>query len=340
MPDQSNKGHSEKRLDDDQRFKYIGFEVFPGTPKDLFKNDNEKKQLEQLVSERRAKGEILREDCTLMVERVSAGERILLTVASVMVIAALFLPFYSVYSEIEIVTKTASAEVPVESGLVDDTTLAAGPADSGDSVGILAETGTNETVLGDSNALAASTGDAEGTTADIAPPVSEGRPSHSVTVDERGNEIITGLVARKKYRKEYERVSGFGSLIAVGSLGSYLFSSGFVLMLTALMFLVYTLACLAIPGFTLYSIYGSGAKGDVLTLIIKRFLKLSWWPIALFCAALFLSFFGAEYGFSTTDTFTSIGHSYGTGVLLNSLSYGISISLGGFIILAAKGSEI
>jgi len=62
--------------------------------------------------------------------------------------------------------------------------------------------------------------------------------------------------------------------------------------------------------------------------------------VALFAGSIFLSFFGAEYGFSTTEAFTSIGKAYGTGVLLDSMSYGIMISLGGFVILAAKGSEI
>lgn len=337
MADQSKKGNSDGRLNEDQRFKYIGFEVFPGKPKDLFKNDNEKKQLEQKVAERRAKGDILREDCTLMEERVSMGERILLTVASVIIIAAMFFPFYSAYTETEILDDTATAKGPVESGLVDDTVGTNEAVETTDTVGITAE---GEAGPGDSSALAATTDEAEGTTVDDATPTSGNIPGQNVSIDEKGNELITGLVVHKKYRKEFSRVSGFGSLIAVGSLGSYLFSSGFVLMLTALFFLVYALACLAIPGLTLYAIYGSGAKGDALTLTIKKFLKMSWWPVALFCAAFFLSFFGGDYSFSTTDTFTSIGHSYGTGVFLDSLSYGISISLGGFIILAAKGSEI
>lgn len=340
MTDQTNKGKSDKRLNDAQRFKYIGFEVFPGQPKDLFRNDNEKKQLELLVAERRAKGEILREDCTLMVERVSIGERFLLTGASLMVIAALFLPFYSVYTEIEVVTETAAAEVPAESIPADDTTLVAEAAGSTDSAGILTETSAAAAILDDTTALIANTGEAERTTADMAAPVAEGSPRRSVTVDEGGHEIITGLVVHKKYRREFSRVSGFWSLITIGSLGSYLFSSGLVLILTFVIFLVYTLACLAIPGFTLYSIYGSGAKGDALVLLMKKSLKLSWWPVALFCGAMFLSFFGADYGFSTVDTFSSIGKEYGLGVLLDSMSYGIAVSLAGFIILAAKGSEI
>jgi hypothetical protein len=53
-----------------------------------------------------------------------------------------------------------------------------------------------------------------------------------------------------------------------------------------------------------------------------------------------LSFVGAQYGFDPEGMFTSIGKSYGIGVLLDTLSYGIGISLAGFIILAAKGSEI
>ena len=334
MADKNKKGDSEKRLNEDQRFSYIGFEVFPGKPKDLFKNDNEKKQLEEKVAERRDKGEILREDCTLLVERVSMGERILLTVASLMIIGALFFPFYSAYSEIEIIDEIAVAEVPVTSDLIDDTTGVA------DTTGVVPEAVAGEAVVEDSIAIVADLSDSAEVIADESAGKSDDRSGQNVIIDEKGNEIITGLVARKKYSKEFERVSGFGSLIAIGSLGSYLFSSGFVLLITAVLYLLYTLACLALPGFTLYSIYGSGAKGDELVLKMKKILKMSWYPIALFVVTVFLSFFGAEYGFSTTDMFSSIGSSYGIGVLLDSLSYGITISLGGFIILAAKGSEI
>ena len=107
-----------------------------------------------------------------------------------------------------------------------------------------------------------------------------------------------------------------------------------------MLYLLYTLACLFIPLLTLYKLFGAKAKGDQYVLDIKKVLKLSWWPVAAFALTIFLSFVGAQYGFDPEGMFTSIGKSYSIGVLLDTVSFGIGISLAGFIILAAKGSEI
>ncbi|MEW5995305.1 MAG: hypothetical protein AB1744_13065, partial [Candidatus Zixiibacteriota bacterium] len=104
-----------------ERFRYIGFEVYPGKPKDLFKSEDEKKQLVEKVVAKRSQGEIIREDCKLLEERVGIVDRIALTVASLVIVVSLFLPWYSAYNEI--VEEVSAAGV---SHAVADTTLPAG----------------------------------------------------------------------------------------------------------------------------------------------------------------------------------------------------------------------
>ena len=99
MTDKEKKTQTEKRIDENQRFRYIGFEVFPHKPKDLFKSDADRQKFVEAVKKKRQKGELLREECTLVEERVSMGEQIVLAVASVVILIALFLPWYSVYNE-------------------------------------------------------------------------------------------------------------------------------------------------------------------------------------------------------------------------------------------------
>jgi len=94
MADGENKSQSFDYSD--QRFKYIGFDVFPGKAGDIFKSDEERKTLIQRVRERLAKsqGEV-RERCTLMESRVSGIEKGFLAAAAVVMVVALFLPWYS-----------------------------------------------------------------------------------------------------------------------------------------------------------------------------------------------------------------------------------------------------
>ncbi len=83
-------------------------------------------------------------------------------------------------------------------------------------------------------------------------------------------------------------------------------------------------------------------KGDAdkQALALKKVLKYNWIPVILFSVAFILSFIGAEYGFDSVAVFTSLGASYGPGVFMGTLSYGVVISLGAFILTALKGVEI
>ncbi len=280
MTADTNKEARTGRISEDDRLHYIGFEVFPGKPKDLFRSDAEKEQLVQQVKAKRSKGEILREQCTLLEERLSKTEKYVLSVACVVAFLALFLPWYSAYRE---------------------TVTAAAPTSTSQSSSPQAGTTTN---------------------------------------DDEG-ELITAGVARTKVTRVYETLTGVGSLVAIGSVGGYLFSSGFGLMLTAILMLVYTLTCVALPAYTLYCLWTiKGTSADDVAVKLKNVLKYSWAPVGLLGLVIVLSFLGASYGFDASKSFTSIGTSYGIGALVSTLSYGLPVSLAGFLLLALKGVEI
>jgi hypothetical protein len=100
MPDEKDKKGVDQKVSESQRFRYIGFEVFPGKPKDLFKSEQEKSKLVETVVAKRSKGDIIREECTLLEERVSTRDRFVLAFAGLLILAALFVPWYAAYNEI------------------------------------------------------------------------------------------------------------------------------------------------------------------------------------------------------------------------------------------------
>ncbi len=110
MADQDKQPAAQRNISVDDRFRYIGFDVFPGKPGDLFKSDAEKAKLVDNIVSRRSRGERLREQCTLMIERVSGYERWVLVLASVVILLSLFLPWFTVYQE-RVVESAPSAAV-------------------------------------------------------------------------------------------------------------------------------------------------------------------------------------------------------------------------------------
>jgi hypothetical protein len=268
------------RISEEQRFHYIGFEVFPGKPKDLFKSEAEKQQFVDQVKARRSGGRSVRERCTLMDERVSRGERLILTLAAALVIVALFMPWYSIYHE-----------VPV-----------AGTGQTSAS----GATGATQTVAGES----------------------------------ANEEVITMTKVQRRMTRTTATKLGVEGLIAIGSVGGAIFSSGFALMVTGLLFLVLTLSCLALPVLTLYELYFVKGDADQKALVLKKRLTYNWIPVIAFAAGLLLSFLGGSYSFNAGATFSSLGANYGPGAYLGSLSWGLYIALAGSTLLALKGIEI
>ncbi|MFQ5454112.1 MAG: hypothetical protein ACE5D6_07990, partial [Candidatus Zixiibacteriota bacterium] len=286
---------------------------FPGSPKDMFTSDAEKEKLVDEVRAKRSQGEVIRENCTLLEARISFFDQIVLTVASVVLFISLFLPWYSVYNEI--VEKTA--RTTDETALIADSMLVAG-----------------------NDSLVQEVSDSGVAVAQVSEGTPEASEPEEAVKKSSAEEIIHGYVAKKKIHKEYSRLSGIASFVSIGSIGSYVFSSGGVLIITALLLLIYALSCIGLPAYTLFGIYGIKGNPDDKALKLKKILRLNWIPVMLFVIATMLSFFGADYGFNAPDFFTSIGNSYGPGVFLNTISWGIIISMGASMLVAAKGIEI
>lgn len=349
MTDEKKKDGAQKRISEKQRFTYIGFEVFPGKPKDLFKSDAERKKYIDLAEEKRSKGETIRETCTLMEERISFVDRLVLTISCVVMFAALFLPWYSVHNEIIEEVQAATNEVVADStALMTDSTMLAQAGTSPDSLSdstvqlAASDEGSSESETGPaSEAQEPIDIAAEGSETIVAATGTENDEVETGRIRTTANEeIIHGYVARKKIHREFSRLSGLGSIFSLGSVGSYLFSSGGVLILTTIIFLLYTLACLGLPAYTLYGLYGTKGDDDNRALQLKKIVRFNWIPLLLFLFAFILSFVGSDYGFDPTTMFTSIGRDYGPGVFLGSLSWGVFIAMGASILLAVKGSEI
>lgn len=273
MVEQNKQASTGGRITPDDRFHYIGFEVFPGKGGDIFKSDSEKAQLVDAVVKKRSKGDMLREQCSLLIARVSGWERTALTVACVIILLSLAAPWYSVYNTVvdQSAQQTATAQ---QAGAV------------------------------------------------------------------AGEEVIT-MQVRQKTHDIPSTLTGVGSLIAIGSVGGAMFSSGLVLILTALIMLVYTLLSIALPVYVLMALYKKGKEtADESALRMKKLLRLNWVPILLLAAAFVLSFLGADYASVVSGKYSSLGTSYGPGAFIGSMSWGLLLTVGGFLVLAFKGIEI
>ena len=333
MTEEKKNLAARKRITEKERFSFIGFDVFPKDPKELFDSDAEKEKLLANVRARHDKHDHLRESCTLLEERVSRADRIAVTAGAVLVFLALFLPWYSVYNEIVEDTPVAQVvEKPVvTSDNPEETTIADGTADpAAADVSEEVSSATEETQGAD----AAEGGEAA---------ADDGEPVYSplTTISEElDGELITALVAKKSIRREYSSLSGIGGIISFGSTGTYLFSSGISLILTVILFIVYTLLCLGLPAYTLYGLYGIKGSPDEQALVLKKLLRYNWLLLVLFLTGFMFAFFGSEYGFDAAGAYTSLGNSYGIGAYLSVISPGVYVALAGSIICAAKGAEI
>lgn len=266
----------------DERFHYIGFEVFPGKPKELFASDAEKRKLIEAAHAHREHGDTSREHCSLIEPRISTADRNVLTAAALALFLSLFMPWYSVFNEV--VDQPAANQSSVT-------------AQSGTATGSITSSGAKE-------------------------------------------EVITSFKARKKTHREYTKVTGIGGLLAIGSAGGVMLSSGLVLMVTALVLLALTLACIGLPAFTLYEMYATKGDADEKALVMKKILKYNWAVLICFAAALILSMIGADYAGSPQSTYSSLGASYSAGTFFGTMSWGLLVAIGASVLLAVKGSEI
>lgn len=104
----------EQEFNKDDRFKYIGFEVFPGKAGSLYNSDDERQSIIDRVRQRFGsnKGDV-RDRCTLMEERVSQKEKFLLGFMSLLMICSLFIPWFSGYIPVEFDELSLSKELVI-----------------------------------------------------------------------------------------------------------------------------------------------------------------------------------------------------------------------------------
>ena len=158
--------------------------------------------------------------------------------------------------------------------------------------------------------------------------------------DESGFSSLSAVKKKKEIRRDYYSVSALGALASFGDLGVKVFSSGFILMLTGLLFIIYILLCLGLAAYTLYAIYGIKGDPDTVALNLKKILKYNWIPVIIWIFCLLISIAGADYSFNTTGTIKQVGHSYGMTAYLSLLTYGFYMSLAAFVLNAVKSIEI
>ncbi|MEZ5358564.1 MAG: hypothetical protein R3F48_06995 [Candidatus Zixiibacteriota bacterium] len=315
-----------KAFNPEERFKFIGFEVFPGKAGDIFSSEEERKTLKAKVmaSFRRSEGEV-REGCTLMEERVSGLEKAFLTVVSVLLLASLVMPWFSGYYEI-----TTERLVPV-------TTESSAVLNEGGATG-----GDGAAAMTDSNAVAAVEQPAEAVqeTAEAAATEAD-QDSTAMMASQDPDYVPPGMTKISEIHSEYHSVTGIGALFSLGTFGEYIFSSGFALMLTGVLMIVYFISCLLFGIYNLYIIYGvKKASSDEYALHLKKMLKLNWYPVILWLAMFVLSMIGGSYGFDSSNMVVQVGESYGLGAFVGLSSYGLFVALGAYLILALKGKEI
>lgn len=271
-----------------------------------------------------------------MEQRVSVGDRVIMLLACLVVVGSLFIPWYSAYNEIEEEVPVAAAQeepvAMVDSMMADTTEVdSAAMAAMATDTTMAAAAMEQDTAMGQDAAMGQEA---------VQEPAADAGPGHLTHTTEAGEEIIVGLQAKKKVHKEYERLTGIGSLAAIGSAGAMVFSSGLVLILSGVIVLVYTLLCILLPLYSLYGLFGVKGDPDTKALKLKSIVRFNWIPLGLFTLLLILTFVGADYGFDAGSYFDSLGTSYGPGAFLETLSWGMFVSLCGFILVAVKGSEI
>jgi hypothetical protein len=97
MDDQNSKNKAEEEISEETRFKYIGFDIYPGKTKEFWQNEEEKKKFLEEVRQKRSQSILLERDHSLVKVKVfSSVDRLIMTITSILMVVSLFLPWFSV----------------------------------------------------------------------------------------------------------------------------------------------------------------------------------------------------------------------------------------------------
>ena len=407
--------NNQSRVIPEDRFKYIGFDVFPGKAGNIFKSEEERRSLVERVRAKlsRSQSEV-RDGCTLLEVRLSRVEKGFLTAAAVALIVALFIPWFSGYTPIsyeEIGKRGDTSFFYVsqhDERLMNKITLAlkekhnraldmAGRGGERKSAPVqLAAVGATDTAAQASTSGTQTEGETEQLADEIKVVFIDTRnPGELKNLDDLRRHAVayysyngisgrqnftagsgaavdavnrvlqqstitgtpesipgTGLLsetavpelATKGVVNDMHSISGIGAMLAIGSYGGMVFSSGFALMFSGVLLILYFISCVVLAVLNLYLLYGvKMTSTDDYVLYLKRMLRYNWIPVLMWVAIVLLSFVGASYwhGFSPGgENLLQLGKEYGLGAFIGLTSYGMYVTLGAFSILALKGKEI
>jgi hypothetical protein len=100
MADQSQSKKEREDAAEEMRFRYIGFDVYPSKPKKFWKSEEEKETYLAQARQKGAKSALEESDHSLVQAVVfSKIDRVVLTVASLLLTVGLFLPWFSLTGE-------------------------------------------------------------------------------------------------------------------------------------------------------------------------------------------------------------------------------------------------
>jgi hypothetical protein len=95
MEDQ--KKSSGEKVSDEDRYKYIGFEIYPGETRKFWENEEEKKNYIEEIQRKKSSSSLLeREHSLIKMTLFSKTDKVVLTIASIFMALCLFLPWFSV----------------------------------------------------------------------------------------------------------------------------------------------------------------------------------------------------------------------------------------------------
>ncbi len=97
MEDQNQKVSSADDVPEEERYKYIGFDIYPGKMHKFWKSDEEEKKYLEEMRRRKSSSSLLeREHSIIKIVLFSKADKVILTVTSILLVVSLFLPWFSV----------------------------------------------------------------------------------------------------------------------------------------------------------------------------------------------------------------------------------------------------
>jgi hypothetical protein len=97
MEDQEQKVKSGEEVSEEDRYKYIGFDIYPGKVDRFWKSEEEERKYLEEMRRRKSSSSLLEREHSLMkIVLFSKVDRVILTITSILLLVSLFLPWFSV----------------------------------------------------------------------------------------------------------------------------------------------------------------------------------------------------------------------------------------------------